>query len=83
MAIICPNCGAEFDATLFEFGHRIRCDCRDAGRVSGSETSQGRTITQGKAAAAPRSAPSGEFGGGATKSGDKATTATHSSSNVA
>jgi hypothetical protein len=27
MAIICPKCGAEFDATLFEFGHGVRCDC--------------------------------------------------------
>jgi hypothetical protein len=27
MAITCPKCGAEFDATLFDFGHRVRCDC--------------------------------------------------------
>lgn len=27
MAITCPRCGANFDATLFEFGHRIRCSC--------------------------------------------------------
>jgi hypothetical protein len=27
MAITCSRCGAEFDATLFEFGHRVRCRC--------------------------------------------------------
>ena len=27
MAITCPKCGSQFDATLFEFGHRVRCDC--------------------------------------------------------
>jgi hypothetical protein len=27
MAITCPTCGAQFDATLFQFGHRVRCDC--------------------------------------------------------
>jgi guanine deaminase len=27
MAITCPRCGAEFDATLFQFGHAVRCNC--------------------------------------------------------
>ena len=27
MAIACPQCGAGFDVTLFQFGHRVRCDC--------------------------------------------------------
>jgi DNA-directed RNA polymerase subunit RPC12/RpoP len=27
MAITCPRCGSEFDATLFQFGHRVRCRC--------------------------------------------------------
>ncbi|NQT40986.1 MAG: hypothetical protein HQ581_26075 [Planctomycetes bacterium] len=27
MAITCPKCGVGFDVTLFQFGHRIRCDC--------------------------------------------------------
>lgn len=27
MAITCPRCGAGFDVTLFQFGHRIRCQC--------------------------------------------------------
>ena len=26
MAIKCPQCGAEYDVTLFTFGRRIRCD---------------------------------------------------------
>jgi len=27
MAIICPDCGREFDVTLFEYGHKIKCSC--------------------------------------------------------
>lgn len=27
MAVTCPQCGAEYDVTLFTFGRRIRCDC--------------------------------------------------------
>lgn len=27
MAITCPRCGAGFDVTLFQFGHRVRCHC--------------------------------------------------------
>ena len=27
MAITCPKCGAAYDATLFQFGHGVRCDC--------------------------------------------------------
>ena len=27
MAITCPRCGADFDATLFQFSHRVRCGC--------------------------------------------------------
>jgi putative protease len=27
MAITCPRCGAGFDVTLFQFGHRVRCQC--------------------------------------------------------
>ena len=27
MAVTCPRCGAQFDATLFQFGHRVQCDC--------------------------------------------------------
>lgn len=27
MAIQCPNCGREYDVTLFQFGHTIHCTC--------------------------------------------------------
>lgn len=27
MAIICPNCGKEYDVTLFEYGHKVKCSC--------------------------------------------------------
>ena len=27
MAITCPRCGAGYDVTLFQFGHRVQCDC--------------------------------------------------------
>lgn len=27
MAIICPKCGREFDITLFEYGHKVKCPC--------------------------------------------------------
>jgi hypothetical protein len=27
MAVTCPRCGGSFDATLFDFGHRVQCHC--------------------------------------------------------
>lgn len=27
MSIICPNCGHEYDVALFQFGHKVRCEC--------------------------------------------------------
>ena len=27
MAILCPDCGAEFDVTVFAFGATVKCDC--------------------------------------------------------
>jgi hypothetical protein len=27
MAIQCPKCGAGYDVTLFEFDHKVYCDC--------------------------------------------------------
>jgi hypothetical protein len=27
MSVTCPNCGAEYDSTLFQFGHKVRCVC--------------------------------------------------------
>lgn len=40
MAVLCPRCGAQYDATLFEYGTKIKCDC---GLVFGLEDS-GRTV---------------------------------------
>jgi len=27
VAIVCPACGRQYDATLFEFGRSVACDC--------------------------------------------------------
>jgi len=27
VSVVCPNCGHEYDVTLFQFGHKVRCDC--------------------------------------------------------
>jgi DNA-nicking Smr family endonuclease len=27
MAVSCPDCGRQYDITLFQFGHKITCDC--------------------------------------------------------
>lgn len=27
MAFRCPHCGRELDATLFEFGRKLKCEC--------------------------------------------------------
>jgi hypothetical protein len=27
MAITCPRCGAGYDVTLFQYGHRVHCRC--------------------------------------------------------
>ena len=27
MSVVCPNCGHEYDVALFQFGHKVRCDC--------------------------------------------------------
>ncbi len=53
MAITCPRCGSQYDATLFEFGHRVRCPCgaeieypggdRRAGHVAGHGENGGST----------------------------------------
>lgn len=29
MSIRCPKCGCEYDVTLFQFGHRVKCECGD------------------------------------------------------
>jgi RNA 3'-terminal phosphate cyclase (ATP) len=48
MAITCPRCGAEFDATLFEFEHRIRCGCGEEIRYPGSDLRSGHVAAGGR-----------------------------------
>jgi uncharacterized protein (TIGR02453 family) len=48
MAITCPSCGADFDATLFEFGHSVRCDCGADVRYPGADLRGGHTSNDAK-----------------------------------
>jgi nitroreductase len=41
MAITCPHCGAEFDASLFEYEHCVRCICGAEIRYPGSDLRSG------------------------------------------
>ena len=60
MAIICPSCGAEFDATLFEFGHRVRCDCGTEIGYPGAELRGGHVAVKSNDADTARPAPDTE-----------------------
>jgi poly(ADP-ribose) glycohydrolase ARH3 len=51
MAITCPRCGAEFDATLFQFGHRVRCRCGAEIEYPGTDQRGGHVLDQGEAKA--------------------------------
>jgi len=51
MAIICPRCGSEFDATLFQFGHRVRCACGAEVEYPGTDLRAGHLVAQGEAKA--------------------------------
>jgi putative protease len=44
MAITCPRCGAGFDVTLFQFGHRVRCDCGGLLAFPGADLRSGHTV---------------------------------------
>jgi hypothetical protein len=44
MAITCPRCGAGFDVTLFQFGHRVRCDCGGVLAFPGADLRSGHTV---------------------------------------
>ncbi|MGA2060617.1 MAG: hypothetical protein ABSG67_09070 [Thermoguttaceae bacterium] len=48
MAITCPRCGSEFDATLFEFGHRVRCRCGMEIEYPGKDQRDGHVLAQGE-----------------------------------
>ena len=45
MAITCPRCGAGFDVTLFQFGHRVRCDCGAVLEFPGADLRSGHTTS--------------------------------------
>ncbi len=47
MAITCPRCGAEFDATLFQFGHRVQCRCGLEIEYPGTDQGDGHVLSQG------------------------------------
>jgi len=44
MAITCPRCGADYDATLFEFGHRVRCRCGAEVGYPGADLRSGHVL---------------------------------------
>jgi hypothetical protein len=56
MAITCPRCGSEFDATLFQFGHRVRCRCGVEIEYPGADQRGGHVLTQGEAKAVANAA---------------------------
>jgi putative protease len=43
MAITCPRCGAGYDVTLFQFGHRVRCACGAEIAYPGADRRGGHT----------------------------------------
>ena len=49
MAIVCPKCGAKFDSTLFEFGHRSRCSCGADVEYPGAGLRQGHVSASARA----------------------------------
>jgi hypothetical protein len=46
MAITCPKCGSQFDATLFHFGHQIRCRCGAEIEYSGTDLRAGHVLAE-------------------------------------
>jgi hypothetical protein len=46
MAITCPGCGAQFDATLFQFGHRVRCPCGATIEYPGPDNLAGHVLPE-------------------------------------
>jgi hypothetical protein len=46
VAITCPRCGSEFDATLFQFGHRVRCRCGAEIEYPGTDQRGGHVLAQ-------------------------------------
>lgn len=59
MAISCPKCGADFDATLFEFEHRVRCACGAEIQYPGNDLRSGHVAAEGTSQRPP-SGPAAE-----------------------
>jgi hypothetical protein len=51
MAITCPRCGSQFDVTLFQFGHKVRCLCGEEIAYPGLDQRGGHVDVQGAAQA--------------------------------
>ena len=64
MARNCPRCGANYDATLFQFGHAVRCDCGAAVRYPGTDLRGGHAASDkqrpGRSAAAAKESSAAE-----------------------
>jgi hypothetical protein len=52
LAITCPYCGSEFDATLFQFGHRVRCRCGAEIEYPGTDLQAGHVVAHGEGSVA-------------------------------
>ncbi len=44
MAITCPRCGAEYDATLFEYDNWVRCPCGEEIEYPGEDLLGGHVV---------------------------------------
>jgi len=60
VAIVCPECGREYDVTLFSFGATVRCEC-------GAEVSALRPHRKRAPRDDPRRAPVREIARGADR----------------
>ncbi len=59
MAIVCRQCGRQYDATLFQFGRAVACDCGEMLRA-GAEVVIGREPVEAEAAGVGYLTPAGE-----------------------
>ena len=53
MAIICQRCGAQFDATLFEFDHVVQCNCGAKVRYPGLKARSGHVTAEARRSGKP------------------------------
>jgi len=55
MALQCPRCRRQYDVTLFQFGHQVRCECGAT-----IDLARGHVIEQESEEAQPQTAPQGQ-----------------------